>query len=829
MRHEGAAPKCFPVSFNQRRLWIVDQLYSGMVAYHIPVCLRLRGQINLDSLERSLAAIVDRHESLRTTFGVRDGVPVQLIGASRAIPLQVLDISSSSHPSMDVEAQAYSFARGEIQKPFDLSSGPLIRAVLLRLGPENHILVTTMHHIVTDGWSAELFIRELAEYYGAFSAGREPSLKPLAMQYSDFALLQRHLVANERIEQQLSFWRETLAGAPALHDLPSDHARPAQPTYAGASQTLHLDNELVTKLQQFARHQRITFFMLLTATFQVLLSKYSNQQDILIGIPVSGRNIVETETLIGLFVNTIVLRTSLSGNPQFIEVLRRVRENLLDAMSHQDVPFELIVNTIRAPRGLGYNPLFQIMFATFRGAVQSREFGQLTATPYVVESGMSPFDLSVNIIESLDGTWWARAEYSTELFDRARIANILDAYKMLLWSILTHSHQRLSEMQLMNGVGEVSANTLQPKTSSDARGSIANSSTHRRDICRPARETTDIGSSTSTRAKSPFDLVEGRLVEIWQKILKTSPIDVDDDFFMLGGNSLLAIKLVADVNRAFGKTLPVSSLFREPTIRSMARRLNGQLVCKSSFVPLVTTGTKPPLFVAANVRELRDLSRALGSDQPFYQMDVYALQEERLIAGSPLLTTVQDIASHFVHEILEIQHVGPYFLAGQCSGGIVVLEIAWQLQRKGHEIGALMQFDTPVTGYFPERPPWYKRLPRAFFAYSDRWERLFRFFRNALATRIADHIWMVTWDAVRAHGTDRLFDGEIVLFRAEQPFYRENFDYGWDQLGPVRIYDVPGNHLRLFTNSTAQTIIRQVLEDAQRQIEAKDTKVEQNS
>ena len=828
MRHEIVAPKCFPVSFNQRRLWIVDQLHPGMAAYHIPVCQRLTGQIALDALERSLEAIVDRHESLRTTFGVRNGVPVQLIRSSRAIPLQMRDISS--HTGVDVEAQAYSFARREIQKPFDLSNGPLIRAVLLRLGPENHILVTTMHHIVGDGWSAELFIRELAEYYGAFSAGREPSLKPLAMQYSDFTLLQRHLVANERIEQQLSFWRETLTGAPALHRLPSDHARPAQRTYAGASQTLHLENELVAKLQQFARHQRITFFMLMTATFQVLLSKYSNQQDILIGIPVSGRNIVETETLIGLFVNTIVLRTSLSGNPQFIEVLSRVRENLLDAMSHQDVPFELIVDTIRAPRSLGYNPLFQIMFATFRAAVQSREFGQLTATPYVVESSMSPFDLGVNIVESFGGTWWVRAEYSTELFDRARIASILDAYKVLLRSILTHSHQRLSELQLLHSAGEVSANTLQPITSSDAPGSIGNSSIKGRDVCIPAWDSSVTGSTTSTREGGPLDPVEGKLVEIWQKFLNSSPIAVTDDFFELGGNSLLAIELVAYVNRTFGETLPVSSFFREGTIRSMAKRLRGQLVCKSSFVPLIETGTKPPFFTAGSSHEYRDLSRALGSNQPFYQMDVYALQEEQWIAGRPLLTTVQDIASHFVRDILTLQPCGPYFLAGQCEGGIVVLEIARQLQRKGYEIGTLIQFDTTVTGYFP-KIPWHKRLSWN-FAQSGATEKVKfvrRRIRKILAAKtpsIVEHIWKVTWDAVRAYETDKIFDVEISLFRTEQLlWYIENLAVGWERVGPVRIYDVPGDHEGLFTNSAAQTIIRQVLEDAQRQFAAKDMKV----
>jgi thioesterase domain-containing protein/NRPS condensation-like uncharacterized protein len=820
MRDAVVEQKCFPVSLSQQRLWILNQLEPGIAAYQITACLRLTGPLALGALERSLDAIVDRHEALRTTFDVCRGAPVQVIKSSCAIRLQTVDMSTNSGPAL--EAQAYSFAREESQKPFDLKNGPLLRAALLRLGAEQHILICTMHHIVSDGWSAELLIRELTEHYAAFVAGRAPSLKPLAMQYSDFAVLQRHLIRSEGVEQQLSFWRRTLAGAPVLHDFPCDRARPERPTYAGANQTLQLDNELVADLRQFARHQGTTFFTLLVATFLVLLFKYGKRKDILVGIPVSGRSPVETEALIGFFVNTLVLRTSISENQTFDDVLFHVRESLLDAMSHQDVPFEWIVDAVQAPRGLGYNPLFQIMFATFRAAVQSRQFGELTAMPYFVESSTSRFDLSVNIIEGLDMTWCVQAEYSTELFDGTRIASMLEAYRTLLRSILTSSRRRLSDLQISHSAGG-----LQSITSDTAPRPSADSPTNPVTPSGLDLARRNIALKITQRANTPIDDVEGKLIDIWQRFLKASPIGVKDDFFALGGNSLLAIALVSEVNRTFGKILPVSSLFRDATIRSMAKRLRGQPASRSSFVPLNGTGTKPPLFAVGWCHEYRDLSRALGKDQPFYQMDVYALQEERVIVEAPLFTTVQAIANCFVREILSLQSFGPYFLAGRCEGSIVALEIARQLQGQGHQIGALMQFDTPATGYFTIKLPWYRRVSWA-LARVARGEQQYVLtlvrnkIRRSLAPTTEDYIWKIIWDAVRAYETDKRFKGEIVLFRAEQqpPMPIDNVAVGWDRLGAVRIYDVPGDHVRLFINPTAQSIIQEVLEDAQRRVAA---------
>jgi thioesterase domain-containing protein len=809
--------ECFPVTPNQRQLWIVAHLQPHSAPYHVPVGLRLSGPLSLETLDRSIAAIVDRHESLRTIFGIRKDALVQFVRPSRPISLQVRDISEALDPGL--ERQAYSLARQEIDAPFDVGEGPLFRAALLRLAPDQHILICTMHHIVSDGWSAELFVRELAEYYDAFAVGRQPSLKPLAMAYSDFAVLQHRLIANRSVERQLSFWRQTLAGAPLLHSLPSDRPRPEQPTFAGANLNLRFDEKLVADLQQFSRRQRVTFFMLLAATFQLLLSKYSGQTDIVIGVPVSGRIVPETESLIGCFVNPIVLRTSFSGDPPFSEILNRVRHTLLDAMSNQDVPFEQIVNAVGAHRRLDHNPLFQIMFSTFRAAVQSREFGRLIATPYVVESSTSRFDLSVNIIEAIDNGWWLQAEYSTELFDRARIENMLEDYTMLLRSALADSYVRPSTLRLtheevLTGHAPKQWQATAPKVTAASGADGAGTS----------------GFDRITEEATPTD-IERRLLEIWRKHLLISSLNIDDDFFDLGGNSLLAITVMTHVNRTFDKTLPLSTLFREGTIRRLAARVRGHRALKTSFFPLLEGGTKTPLFIAGHWYQLyRQMGHALGSDQPIYVLDCYALQEERLIAQEPLFESIEDIATYFIQQISSIQRTGPYFLAGQCEGGIVALEIARQLKQQGHEIAALMQLDTAVTGYF-RRVSWHRRLSVA-IQRGDFLGRLlhhltWRVRIGLTQTATEKYIWTSVWNAVCAYGTAKVFDGEIILFRAKEVTgTREDVAIGWDQVGEIKVVNVPGDHGSMFADPAAQGIIGRVLEETRQRARASGQEVD---
>jgi thioesterase domain-containing protein len=809
-------PDDAPVSANQRQLWIVDQLYPGTSAYHIPICLRLTGPVRLAAMNHALQEVVARHGSLRTTFHLQDDVPVQRVAPSLTVRVLLQDLTEFGR---DAEAQGYAFACAEVQRPFDLSNGPLLRVALIRLSPQNHILVVTMHHIISDGWSAEIFIQELAQCYVASSANARAMLEPLPMQYTDFATLQRYLMAAGRMEEQLRFWKQTLAGAPELHGIPLDKPRPERPGFAGASQTIELDHELVSGLQQFANDHRVTFFMMSAAVFQVLIWTYGTRKDVLIGVPVSGRTIVETEPLIGLFVNTVVLRTTVMESQQFVQLLSQVRDRLLDALSNQSVPFDLVVEAVQARRSPTHNPLFQIMFATFRAAVRSRSFGDLTAVPFVIECQASRFDLSVNIIEGIENTWWVHAEYSTELFEHARISHLLEMYVLLLRGTLADGHVSLVDLRDMVRRAPYS------RSSASGNGSRTSRSPHL--PISPAKPFRLDPEQELAKAKSTASIhdLEQALVPIWQKHLRVSPVQVHDDFFDLGGNSLLAIQLVADVNRTFRKRIAVSTLFRDLTIHKMAERLSEENPFRASFFPIASMGNKIPIFVGGSQRYFKDLSRALGPDQPFYQMDIYALQEERLLAKQPLLMTVEEMATSFIKDILSVQPRGPYLLAGQCEGGILVLEITRQLQFRGQKIKALFQFDTPVSGYL-SIPPWHHRLAKSilrgqFVSKTIRWSvARVKILLGLTKTDAAEKlIWSVIWQAIRDYRGYAVVPAQITLFRAiELTLVRGDIADGWKEIGPTTVIDVPGDHISFFLNPEAQSIVRRSLEAVQDRI-----------
>jgi len=328
------APPILPVprngdlalSFAQQRLWFFDQLEPGLPAYNIPAAVRLKGPLNLAALEQSLNEIVKRHESLRTTFGKVDGRPTQVIAPTLTIKLPVVDLRKL--PASEQEAEVRRLVTAEAQRAFDLSQGPLIRCTVLRLGDEEHVGLLTMHHIVSDGWSTGILVREVATLYVAFCAGGSSPLPVLPIQYADFAHWQRQWLQGEVLETQIAYWKKQLANAPALIDLPTDHPRPAVQTFRGAHQSLVLPKHLQEGFKTLSRQEGVTQFMTLLAAFKVLLYRYTSQDDLIVGTPIANRNRLETEGLIGFFVNALVLRTDLSGNPSFRELVRRVREGL---------------------------------------------------------------------------------------------------------------------------------------------------------------------------------------------------------------------------------------------------------------------------------------------------------------------------------------------------------------------------------------------------------------------------------------------------------------------------------------------------------------------
>ena len=435
-----------PLSFAQQRLWFIDQLDPGNSVYNFPVAVRLKGSLNLAALEQSLNEIVRRHEALRTTFTIVDGQPSQAIAPKLSVSLLIVDLREL--PDGERENEVQRLVVEEARRPFDLAQGPLLRASVLQLSDEEQVGLLTMHHIVSDGWSTGILIREMAALYPAFCSGNSSPLLELPIQYADFAYWQRKWLQGAVLQTQIDYWKRQLEGSPPLLDLPIDHPRPAVQTFRGGHQSLSLTKALGNALSALSRKEGATLFMTLLAAFKVLLRCYTSQDDLVVGTPIANRNRLETEGLIGFFVNTLVLRTDLSGNPTFRELVRRVREVCLGAYAYQDLPFEKLVEELRLERDLSRNPLFQVMFVLQNASVQTVDLPGLTLDPVVADGGTTHFDLTLHIVDSEQGLI-ATAAYNTDLFDSTTITRMLGHFQALLESIVERPEQRLSELSLL--------------------------------------------------------------------------------------------------------------------------------------------------------------------------------------------------------------------------------------------------------------------------------------------------------------------------------------------------------------------------------------------
>jgi len=444
---EKAAKRSLPLSFAQERLWFLDQFEPGSPIYNIPAVFRLPGPLNVRALEQSLNEVVSRHEVLRTLFRSNDGQPLQVIAPSFAVELPLVDLRAL--PDEVREAEAQRLAASEALRPFDLARGPLLRTSLLQLADMDHILLLTMHHIVSDAWSMGILWRELAAFYGQYSTGRRATLPDLPIQYADFAQWQRGYLTGEVLERHLAFWREQLDGAPGVLALPTDHQRPAVQRFQGAMEAWTPPAGLSDGLKNFSQRAGVTPFMTLLATFKTLLYRYTGRTDLVVGTPIANRTRTEVEGLIGFFVNTLVLRTDLSGDPSFSTVLSRVREVTLGAYAHQDLPFERLVEEQQPERDLSHNPLFQVMFV-FQNLPNSPQASPSSQLPVPMGTGTSKFDLALFVMEMGD-TLWGAVEYNTDLFEATTIKRLLGHFQVLLEAIISDPERRLSALRLLTG------------------------------------------------------------------------------------------------------------------------------------------------------------------------------------------------------------------------------------------------------------------------------------------------------------------------------------------------------------------------------------------
>ncbi|RKG69098.1 amino acid adenylation domain-containing protein, partial [Corallococcus exercitus] len=441
--HEGA----LPLSFAQQRLWFLDQLTPGDASYNIPTALRLTGRVDVESLRRAFEALVARHESLRTTFHEHQGQATQSIHPPNTWTLPLIDVSGL--PEAQREAEAQRCVAEDARQPFHLERGPLLRTALVRLTAEEHLLLVTMHHIVSDGWSMGVLVRELVTLYAAFTQGAAPALSPLPLQYADFAAWQRQWLQGETLEAQLGYWKQQLAGAPAALELLTDHPRPSVQSHAGAALSIQLPPEASQALKALARREGATPFMVLLAGFQLLLSRYAGQDDVSVGTPIAGRTQAETEGLIGFFVNTLVLRAHVQPKATFRQLLAQVRGTTLAAYEHQHLPFEKLVEVLQPVRDTSRSPLFQVMFALQNAPTGDLRVPGLTFQQVASDARSAKFDLTLTLQDSPQGfTGWL--EYSTALFERSTVERMGSHLRTLLEAVAAKPEQALSELSLLS-------------------------------------------------------------------------------------------------------------------------------------------------------------------------------------------------------------------------------------------------------------------------------------------------------------------------------------------------------------------------------------------
>ena len=436
------------LSFAQQRLWFLYQLEPDSPFYNIPMSVRLQGTLNIEALQHSLNALIERHESLRTTFSQSDNHPVQVIAPPFTLSLPLIDLQHL--PEDEKVAQLQQLLTEEAQYTFNISQGPLIRAALIQTDADDHVLLLNMHHLISDQWSADIFWRELALLYNAFSADKPSPLAELPIQYADFAHWHRQWFQGEVEERQLTYWKQQLGGELAQLQLPTDYPRPATQTYHGASETFTIPKTLFQDLSTLlVRERGDTVFMLLLAAFNTLLYRYTGQTDLLIGSPIANRNHPEIESLIGFFVNTLVLRTDLSDNPTFQEVLRRVNALALNAYSHPDIPFEKLVEILQPNRDPSYNPIFQVLFNFHNATTQTQSLSGLDVTPLTIEHQTSKFDLTLTITQN-HHTLHGSIEYNTDLFNTDTIQCLIGHFHTLLQSIATQPELPISHLPLLS-------------------------------------------------------------------------------------------------------------------------------------------------------------------------------------------------------------------------------------------------------------------------------------------------------------------------------------------------------------------------------------------
>ena len=813
----------FPATQGQLRFWSLDQLDPGNPALNMPLMWKCSGPLNLPALQQAFVLCADRHEALRTTFEWSDGRLVQMLHPATALTLSLVDLEALEGEPRRLEADR--MTREHAAFRFNLRSGPLLALRLLRFGAEDHLLLVTLHHIICDGISNGILLRDMHVFYEALLTGRPATLPELPIQFADYAVWQQNWLSGEGPAASLAFWRDSLGtnftklsltrDPDAVTSLPArEHAA------TGAIETLLIPPDLQVRAQEFCRRENVTLNILLFAVFAALMHRLTDQRDLTLGSPCANRT-EETEELIGLFMNIQVMRLRLSEEETFRTLLNKVQEWTLGAYEHQTLPFEQLVHD---PHFAGSGRDFEIpvFFLYQKSFMVTHRAGDLEIAPLRSESPGAVFEMMFAVVDRAEEGPRLQLEYNPRHYKLSTIRAYLQMFNELLSSALSRPEQRVDELAAAQAVDRFEV----PE-----------------------------GRRGNERAEEdyvpPRDVIERQLAHLWQATLGIPAISIRANFFSLGAGSLAALRLITKINRVFAINLGLASLVSAGTIEGLAQAMQARLApnTDSSLVPLQPRGRRSPLFimhgVGGNVISFHGLAARLGEDQP-----VYGIQAQSLVGREPALLRLEDLAAYYVRDVRRVQTHGPYHLLGYSFGGTLALEMARQLQSEGEEVALLGMLDARTRHYdqtAARGAPTTARLNRRLDRLRGNTNRLtaihqlqymgqklrtraIRFGCRAAARLGFRHIpaWMrspydINWVALENYRPEP-YDGRLVLFRAsEQEYAGGAYDLGWGQLMEqgVEVHDLPGDHERLFLEPNIDQLAEQIRDLLRRRMEVR--------
>jgi len=649
----------YPLSAGQQRLWTLEQMAPDSSAYNITDAFRLKGALNVEHLVQALGQTASRHETLRARFETVNGAPVQHVEPGMKIAVTQIDLTD--HVAADRLNRAAQLATNSDNQPFDLTTGPLWRATLARLGEGENVLILTIHHIVADGWSLGLFTEEVSQHYALLASDdAHLEIADLPIQYADYAAWQSAWLADERAEKQLDYWSKKLAGLTEPLTLPVSK-RGTDAFHSGIHAKRTIPQPLIVSAQQICQQNDISLFVFLLSAFQATLYRYTAQHDMVICTPIVSRRQLELEKLIGYFNNIVALRSSLTNETTFDDLLHQNKQVVLDAYEHQDLPFHLVTELPNLTRV----PLSRALIALADYDGPALNLPGIAVDTLTFAENSADFDWSLFLNRTADGLH-CELVYKSGLFDEEVTRTFLQDFQQMIEQSVANSAISLSQLPIDEKY-------------------LSNGSLQSADFV--ALDTYE----------APIDEDEQKLAAVWCSVLEIKKIGRNQNFFDLGGHSMLAVRLFLEIEKQItGSTVPLSLLLQAPTVAQMAQALRGDALEDgfSLVVPIQTQGSKPPIFfihpAGGNVLYYLDLAKYLAEhDQPSY-----GVQSQGMDGKQPILETVEEMSQVYVEHILRIQPQGPYLLSGYCLGGTIALEVAQKLIHKGHKVAFLGMLET---------------------------------------------------------------------------------------------------------------------------------------